>query len=124
MFSLLREDHNEIMDESIKSDSKELASLLKIMFEISSLHIYRFYLDEMQINLTNQIVKMQGVKEKSIEELYKHIFGYDDKTKTYFQAVDPQNILKIFKNNKFVKYFFNRSFDSLVLIIFKIKLKF
>lgn len=93
------------MDESLKSDSKELAYIIQIMFEISCLEIYRFYLDEMQIKLTNQIVKMQGVKERCIEEVYKQIFGNDEKAKSYFQAVDPVNVLNHFKNNKFVKKF-------------------
>jgi len=100
---LLREDPNEVMEESVKSESKDLAALINIMFEISCLEIYRFYLDEMQINLTNQIVKMQGARDRCIENLYQQIFGYDNKTKSNFQAADPQNILNVFKNNKFVK---------------------
>ena len=102
LFSLFRDDQNEILDESVKHDSKELAEVIQIMFEISCLELYRFYLDEMQINLTNQIVKMQGVKERCIQEIYKRLFGYDKNTKTNFQAVDPQNILEIFKGNKLV----------------------
>lgn len=75
------------------------------MFDISCLQIYRFYLDEQQINLTNQIVRMQGVKDRCIEEIYKQIFGYDDKLKCNFQAVDPQIVLNKFKKIKFVNCF-------------------
>ena len=91
------------MDDSIKLDSKELGDLLLIMFEISCLEIFRFYLDEMQINLTNQIVKMQGVKDRCIQQIYTQLFGLDKNTKQNFQAVEPQNIMDLFKNNKFVK---------------------
>lgn len=76
------------------------------MFEISCLEIYGFYLDEMHISLTNQIVKMQGVRERCVQEIYKQLFGYDEKARSNFQAVDPQNVLNSFKNNKYVKQYF------------------
>lgn len=97
------------MNESIKYDSRELSDVIQILFEISCYEIYRFYLDEMQINLTNQIVKMQGTKDRCLQEIYRNIFGYDKNAKSVNQALDPQNFLNLFNEDKFVR-FFNKTY--------------
>jgi len=94
------------MDDSVKIQSEQLAEFISILFEISCIKIYRFYIDEMQINLTNQIIKMQGVKERCIEEIYKKLFGLNKSTQTVFDAADPEKILELFKNKYVIKSFF------------------
>lgn len=78
------------------------------MFEISCLEIYKFYIDETQSNLTNQITKMSGVKEKCIQEIYKRIFGYDKANNSDFNVLEAEKFLDLFKKNSAV-YFFHFS---------------
>lgn len=106
MISIIKESQNDALEETIVY-SQVLAEIVQILFEISCIEIYKFYIAESQTNLTNQIIKMTGVKEKCIQEIFKRIFGFDKSKNTNFNTIEAEKFLDLFKKNSIViKKFF------------------
>lgn len=86
------------------------------MIEISCCELYTFYLEENQINISNQIVKMTGVKRKVLDNLLIKIFGMNSKSGSAFQSIPPVDFVKRFQQDNLVKL---KVFFTFLLIIIK-----
>ena len=102
MLSLFQSNSNDNLEEAIRYEDKELNECVKIMVEISCIEIYTFYLEQNQIDITNQIVKMIGAKNNIISEILKKIFGFNSKTGYAFESVSPTALFNLFKKDGYV----------------------
>lgn len=72
------------------------------MIEISCNHLYNFYLEENQVVITNQIVKMTGAKKTVLDAILVRMFGLNSKTNTAFHTITPVEFMKKFNQDKIV----------------------
>ena len=105
MLSLFQSNSNDALDEQIRFEDIELTEIINIMIEISCEQIYTFYLEESQVNITNQVVKMTGAKKKINDEIYNRIFGINDKTKSAYQTVLPTDFVKRYNQDNLVRIY-------------------
>jgi hypothetical protein len=85
----------------ISHDDYELNECLEIMIDISCNELYSFYLNENQINISNQIVKMIGSKKNILDEIRRRIFGVD-KSGAFIPSIFPLDLMKKFNEDKLV----------------------
>ena len=76
------------------------------MIEISCNEIYTFYLNENQIAITNQIVKMTGAKKKIFDSILLNIFKMKESTGFPNQSITPLEFMKRFTQDKLVTFSF------------------
>jgi hypothetical protein len=103
MLSLFQCNSNDPLDEIIRFEDVELSEIVTIMVEIACCEIYTFYLEENQVVINNQIVKMTGAKKKIYDTIYERIFLINDKTKTAFQTIIPTDFVKRFNQDNLVR---------------------
>ena len=106
MLSLFQSNYNDELDEPISFSDIELIESVTIMIEISCNEIYKFWLDDSLTDITNQLVKMAGVKNKIMDKIMTQIFGINSKTKVAFQTVLPMDFVKKFNDNSLVRIIF------------------
>jgi hypothetical protein len=75
------------------------------MIDISCNEIYSFYLNESQINISNQLVKMVGAKKTILNVILHRIFG-SDKIGISIPSIYPLNLIKKFNEDKLVIFFY------------------
>jgi hypothetical protein len=116
MLSLFQSNSNDSLNDIIRYEDIELNEVLNIMIEISCYELYDFYLIENQVVVTNQLIKMLGVKNKLLDIILSRIFGLNTKTGAAFHTLTPEDFMKKFNEDKIVRkiivffYFFNYSF--------------